>query len=198
MIGGIYISPAKQNKRLRGDAMRYAQIREMDISNGRGIGVSLFVQGCHFHCRGCFNPETWDFRGGKEWNEEIQNEFIQLADRPYVKRVSILGGEPLADKNVLTVYMIIQEIRGRLVDKEIWLYTGYTWEEIMKPHSLICESALDTIRRNVAESADYIIDGKFDIAKQDLFNKEIVWAGSSNQRVIDVKRTLETDKMITI
>lgn len=178
--------------------MRYAQIREMDISNGRGIGVSLFVQGCHFHCRGCFNPETWDFSGGKEWNEEIQNEFIKLADRPYVKRVSILGGEPLADENVLTVYMIIDEIRERLVDKEIWLYTGYTWEEIMKPHLLICESALDTIRRNVAENTDYLVDGKFDIAKQDLFNKEIVWAGSSNQRVIDVKRTLETGKMITI
>lgn len=178
--------------------MRYAQIREMDISNGRGIGVSLFVQGCHFHCRGCFNPETWDFSGGKEWNEEIQNEFIKLADRPYVKRVSILGGEPLADENVLTVYMIIDEIRERLVDKEIWLYTGYTWEEIMKPHLLICESALDAIRRSGVESLDYIIDGKFDIAKQDLFNKEIVWAGSSNQRVIDVKRTLETGKMITI
>lgn len=178
--------------------MRYAQIREMDISNGRGIGVSLFVQGCHFHCRGCFNPETWDFSGGKEWNEEIQNEFIKLADRPYVKRVSILGGEPLADENVLTVYMIIDEIRERLVDKEIWLYTGYTWEEIMKPHLLICESALDTIRRNVAENTDYLVDGKFDIAKQDLFNKEIVWAGSSNQRVIDVKRTLEVGRIITI
>ena len=178
--------------------MRYAQIREMDISNGRGIGVSLFVQGCHFHCRGCFNPETWDFSGGKEWNEEIQNEFIKLADRPYVKRVSILGGEPLADENVLTVYMMIDEIRERLVDKEIWLYTGYTWEEIMKPHLLICESALDTIRRNVAENTDYLVDGKFDIAKQDLFNKEIVWAGSSNQRVIDVKRTLEVGRIITI
>ena len=178
--------------------MRYAQIREMDISNGRGIGVSLFVQGCHFHCRGCFNPETWDFSGGKEWNEEIQNEFIKLADRPYVKRVSILGGEPLADENVLTVYMIIDEIRERLVDKEIWLYTGYTWEEIMKPHLLICESALDAIRRSGVESLDYIIDGKFDIAKQDLFNKEIVWAGSSNQRVIDVKRTLEVGRIITI
>ena len=178
--------------------MRYAQIREMDISNGRGIGVSLFVQGCHFHCRGCFNPETWDFSGGKEWNEEIQNEFIKLADRPYVKRVSILGGEPLADENVLTVYMIMDEIRERLVDKEIWLYTGYTWEEIMKPHLLICESALDTIRRNVAENTDYLVDGKFDIAKQDLFNKEIVWAGSSNQRVIDVKRTLEVGRIITI
>ena len=88
--------------------------------------------------------------------------------------------------------------RERLVDKEIWLYTGYTWEEIMKPHLLICESALDTIRRNVAENTDYLVDGKFDIAKQDLFNKEIVWAGSSNQRVIDVKRTLEVGRIITI
>ena len=82
--------------------MRYAQIRSMDISNGEGIGVSLFVQGCPYHCKGCFNKETWDFDGGKEWNIETHSAFIGLVSKPYVKRVSILGGEPLVAENVKT------------------------------------------------------------------------------------------------
>ena len=88
--------------------MRYSQIREMDISNGEGIGVSLFVQGCHFHCKGCFNQETWDFNGGKQWTKETKNKFVELAGKPYVKRISILGGEPLADENITEVYFLLQ------------------------------------------------------------------------------------------
>ena len=82
--------------------IHYASIRNLDISNGEGIGVSLFVQGCPFnpHCTNCFNPETWDFNGGKEWTTEVKEKFLELIDRPYIKRVSILGGEPLADENL--------------------------------------------------------------------------------------------------
>ena len=90
--------------------MRYAQIRSMDISNGEGIGVSLFVQGCHFHCINCFNSETWDFTGGKPWTDSTEEKFLQLIDRPYIKRISILGGEPLADENVETIYTLINKI----------------------------------------------------------------------------------------
>ena len=79
--------------------MNYASIREMDISNGESIGVALFVQGCHFHCKNCFNSETWDFNDGKEWTEDIKNKFLKLIDKPYINRISILGGEPLADEN---------------------------------------------------------------------------------------------------
>ena len=79
--------------------MRYNQIRECDIANGEGIGVALFVQGCRFKCKNCFNPETWDFNGGKEWTPEVEDKLIELANRPYIKRLSILGGEPLADEN---------------------------------------------------------------------------------------------------
>ena len=92
--------------------MRYAKIREMDISNGEGIGVSLFVQGCHFHCKGCFNPETWDFNGGNEWTDEVENKFIELAGLPYIKRISILGGEPLANENAISVCSIIQRLKN--------------------------------------------------------------------------------------
>ena len=140
--------------------MRYAQIRSMDISNGEGVGVSLFVQGCDRHCFNCFNSETWDFNGGKEWTEETKNKFMELINRPYIRRISILGGEPLAEQNLDGVLSLIKEIRekypisqnlnsenvgksGVLEDekskeirisfpeKTIWLYTGFRWNYIM-------------------------------------------------------------------
>ena len=139
--------------------MRYAQIRSMDISNGEGVGVSLFVQGCDRHCFNCFNSETWDFNGGKEGTEETKNKFMELIDRPYIRRISILGGEPLAEQNLDDVLSLIKEIRekypifqnpnsknigkSRVLEDEnsneirisfpkktIWLYTGYKFAQI--------------------------------------------------------------------
>ena len=139
--------------------MRYAQIRSMDISNGEGVGVSLFVQGCDRHCFNCFNSETWDFNGGKEWTEGTKNKFMELIDRPYIRRISILGGEPLAEQNLDDVLSLIKEIRekypifqnpnsknigkSRVLEDEnsneirisfpkktIWLYTGYKFAQI--------------------------------------------------------------------
>lgn len=139
--------------------MRYAQIRSMDISNGEGVGVSLFVQGCDRHCLNCFNSETWNFNGGKEWTEETKNKFMELIDRPYIRRISILGGEPLAEQNLDGVLSLIKEIREKypisqnpnsenigksrvledenskeirisFPEKTIWLYTGYKFEQI--------------------------------------------------------------------
>lgn len=140
--------------------MRYAQIRSMDISNGEGVGVSLFVQGCDRHCFNCFNSETWDFNGGKEWTEETKNKFMELIDRPYIRRISILGGESLAEQNLDDILSLIKEIREKypisqnpnsknigksrvledensneirisFPEKTIWLYTGYEWNQIM-------------------------------------------------------------------
>ena len=104
--------------------MRYASIRDLDVTNGEGVGVSLFVQGCPFHCYNCFNPDTWDFNGGKEWTYEIKQQFLSLIDRPYITRVSILGGEPTAKQNFYRVYELIKEIKERFPSKDIWLYTG--------------------------------------------------------------------------
>lgn len=134
--------------------IRYAQIRSLDLSNGEGVGVALFVQGCHFHCKNCFNPETWDFYGGKEWTEETKERFLELVDRPYIKRVSLLGGECLAEENLDDVLDLVTEVNKRYnttqdtvhinnknnnilnenankirlssPKKSIWLYTGYT------------------------------------------------------------------------
>lgn len=140
--------------------MRYASIRSLDISNGEGVGVSLFVQGCDRHCFNCFNSETWDFNGGKEWTEETKNKFMELIDRPYIRRISFLGGEPLAEQNLDDVLSLIKEIREKYPifqnsnsknirkssvledenskeirisypNKTIWLYTGFTWDSIM-------------------------------------------------------------------
>ena len=109
--------------------MRYSLIREMDVSNGWGVGISLFVQGCHFHCKGCFNQDTWDFNGGKEWTPEIEKKFIELANKEYIKRISFLGGEPLAKENVETVLWLIKTLKSNYPDKKIWLYTGHTWNK---------------------------------------------------------------------
>lgn len=170
--------------------MNYALIREMDISNGLGIGVSLFVQGCHFHCKGCFNPETWDFNGGKPWTEETEEKFIELAKRSYVKRISILGGEPLADQNVQDVCKLIQRIKAEVPDKAIWLYTGYQFENIYE--SVVANGSRHDLQRWIAVVfSDILVDGQFQIDKQDAFHKDVVFAGSTNQRVIDVRRTIE-------
>ena len=180
--------------------MRYAQIRSMDISNGDGVGISLFVQGCHFHCYNCFNSETWDFQGGSEWTKEIKSQFLGLIDKPFVKRVSILGGEPMADENVNEICMLLNEIRYTFRDKIIWLYTGYTWEELFDYHwqekvdLMFSENLLErrtdlikTCRQNTIKLCDVLVDGKYIDDERDMTLK---WRGSKNQRVIDVQKSL--------
>lgn len=168
--------------------MRYASIRNMDISNGEGVGVSLFVQGCHFHCKNCFNQDTWDFSGGKEWNREIEDEFMKLANRPYIKRVSLLGGEPLADENVLDIMRLINRIKTECPDKKIWCYTGYTWEQIfpiVNPYLNLTQAEMT--RQNVVKSCDILVDGRFVEEEKDL---SLEFRGSENQRIIDVKERM--------
>lgn len=169
--------------------MRYALIREMDISNGSGIGISLFVQGCHFHCSDCFNPETWDFNGGKKWSEEVEEKFFNLASRPWVKRISLLGGEPLADENVETVYKIILKLRNKYPDKKIWIYTGYRFEDII--NDMI--SRYRKPRYRAVANANILVDGRFEIDKKDL---SLSFRGSSNQRLIDIQKSLESKSVV--
>jgi anaerobic ribonucleoside-triphosphate reductase activating protein len=178
--------------------MRYAQIRSMDISNGEGVGVSLFVQGCPFQCKNCFNSDTWDFNGGKEWTEEIKDKFMKLIDRLYIKRVSFLGGECLAEQNLDEVLKLIQEIRISFPEKTIWLYTGYTWEQLVysrMPSGVGKEKEfLNWNRRNeIISNIDICIDGEYVDNLKDLTLK---WRGSKNQRVIDVKQSLAQNKVV--
>ena len=169
--------------------MRYAQIRELDISNGEGVGISLFVQGCHFHCRNCFNPETWDFNRGKEWTAEIRDGFIKLADKDYIKRITILGGEPLCDENVNEVALLIRMLKYNYPDKSIWVYTGYKYEDIKRTIG----NMIDANRLNILIRTDVLVDGQYIDEFKDY---RYPWAGSTNQRVIDVQQSLKEGKIV--
>ena len=155
--------------------MRYASIRDMDISNGNGIGVALFTQGCHFHCKNCFNKSTWDFDGGKEFTKETCDKFMKLVNRPFIKRVSILGGEPLAKESVDDVCNVLKQIK----DKQIWVYTGYTFETVKN--------------LEVMKYIDYLVDGQYIDELRDL---KLKFKGSSNQRIIDVQKSLKENKVV--
>ncbi len=144
--------------------MRYARIKKMDIANGKGIRVSLFVQGCNFHCKGCFNKETWSFNGGKEWDKEIEDEFIQLCQKPHIRAVSILGGEPLQQDDDLL--HLLQRIKKE-VKKPVSLWTGYKFEEIPED------------KKSWLEYIDEITDGQF---VEDLKDLNLDFRGSSNQK----------------
>ena len=182
--------------------MRYASIRSLDISNGEGVGVSLFVQGCPFHCKNCFNSETWDFNGGKEWTEKTKNKFMELIDRPYIKRVSFLGGECLADQNLDRVLELIKEIRISFPEKTIWLYTGFCWNDIMCSFAGLQDDCVDLDkkdieawekRKKIISNVDVLVDGEYIEEQKDLTLK---WRGSKNQNCIDVKQSLAQNKMV--
>ena len=173
--------------------MRYASMRSLDVSNGENIGVSLFVQGCHFHCYNCFNSNTWDFDSGKEWTEETENKFMELINRPYIKRISILGGEPLADENVVTINTLLTQIKKDFSNKIIWIYSGYTWEQIFDNHQHVEVSSINKNRQDVIFNSDILVDGRFINSKKDIMLK---WRGSSNQRVIDIKKSIKENKII--
>lgn len=207
--------------------MRYASIRELDISNGEGVGVALFVQGCPFnpHCYNCFNPDTWDFNGGKEWTTEVKEKFLELIDRPYIKRVSILGGEPLADENLDDVLDLVTEINKRynvqkidsvnpckmgvsedknadeirllFPNKSIWLYSGYTWNQVMNP--VITDDfnpSRDELlhkRKEIVKQCTVMVDGKYIDSQRDISLK---WRGSKNQRVIDCQQSIQKGEIV--
>lgn len=159
--------------------MNYAQIRKMDISNGEGIGVSLFVSGCHFHCKNCFNSIAWDYNYGQQFTEDTMQTILQLLQQDFIKRFTILGGEPLDDKNVETVYNIIQQVRQHNSNIKIWLYSGYTFEEIMKQTDVYGE-----YRRKILKIIDVLVDGQYVDELKDL---NLQFRGSSNQRIIHLK-----------
>lgn len=183
--------------------IRYAQIRSLDLSNGEGIGVALFVQGCHFHCPNCFNPETWDFNSGKEWTEEVKNKFMELANHPYIKRISILGGEPLAEENLDDVLDLVNRIRLSSPQKSIWLYTGYTIYFADDCNKKVLSAKTDNyqlyaviptvFREKILEQCDIVIDGRYVENQRDI---TLPYRGSKNQHIIDVKQSLQKGEMV--
>lgn len=173
--------------------MRYAQIRSMDISNGEGIGIALFVQGCDFHCKGCFNEESWDFEGGELWTKEVRKSFIELANKDHIQRISILGGEPLHPNNITEVCNLCDYLKDIYPDKTIWLYTGYTLEKILAATNKANHKWDEWLRKDILNYIDILVDGQFVEEKRDL---TLAFRGSSNQRIIDVKKTLEKNEVV--
>jgi anaerobic ribonucleoside-triphosphate reductase activating protein len=170
--------------------MRYAQIRNIDISNGENVGVALFVQGCPFHCKNCFNPNTWDFNGGEEWTKKTEESFIKLIERPYIKRIAILGGEPLTVNTVISLCDFLNKITVLFPQKSVWIYTGYTWEEIINP---TIEDDASVARKEILKYCDVLVDGRYIDEQRDITLK---WRGSKNQRVIDVQKSLQTNSVV--
>ena len=160
--------------------MRYNKIRKMDISNGPGVRVSIFFQGCNFHCKGCFNEETWDFNGGKEFNQEVINHVIDLCNKDYIEGLSILGGEPLNPINIGGVTLLAKSFKEKYPNKTIWLWSGYLFDEYIHD-------------KEIVNYVDVIVDGRFKI---DLSSLTLQYKGSSNQRVIDVKRSLKKGEIV--
>jgi anaerobic ribonucleoside-triphosphate reductase activating protein len=158
---------------------RYNKIRKMDISNGPGVRVSIFMQGCIFHCEGCFNPETWDFKCGNEFTDETIDEVLRLCEPDHIKGLSILGGEPMHPKNIEATTKLAKEFKKKYPNKTIWSWTGFTFEDIKD--------------KEVFKYIDVLIDGQFKI---ELRNPNLRWKGSSNQRVIDVQKSLKKGEVI--
>ena len=159
--------------------MRYNTIRKMDISNGPGVRVSIFMQGCSFHCKGCFNEETWDFNGGEEYNDDTINRVLELASADYIVGLSILGGEPMHPKNIDGTTKLAKAFKEKYPEKNIWVWTGYLFDK-------------DLSDKEVMKYIDVLVDGQFKI---DLFDPTLKWKGSSNQRVIDVKKSIKNKKV---
>lgn len=165
--------------------MKYANIKKYDIANGPGVRVSLFVSGCNHHCKGCFNSEAWDFNYGNDFTEDTKKEIIEALDKDYICGLSFLGGEPMEQLNQPTVLDLIKAVREKLPTKTIWLYSGFTFEEIKKMKN---KEAME-----IMSNIDVLVDGKFMI---DLYDPRLFFRGSSNQRVIDMKETLKKNKVI--
>ena len=176
--------------------MNYIKIEHDDVCNGIGIRCTIWFTGCSHKCPGCFNKETWDENSGIEFNIEAKKELFDELSKDYISGITFSGGDPLHKNNIIEVNNIIQEIKKQFPNKTIWLYTGYTWEEL-SPNTLIRgideESTLHNVRANIIKSCNVVIDGPYIDNLRDITLK---WRGSSNQRVIDVQKTLQNGEIV--
>lgn len=176
--------------------MNYLKIEHDDVCNGIGIRCTIWFTGCLHKCAGCFNKETWDENSGIEFDIEAKKELFDELSKDYISGITFSGGDPLHENNIIEVNNIIQEIKKQFPNKTIWLYTGYTWEEL-SPNILIKgideESTLHNVRANIIKSCNVVIDGPYIDNLRDITLK---WRGSSNQRVIDVQKTLQNGEIV--
>ena len=177
--------------------MRIARIDSCEIVNGNNVGVSLYIQGCPIHCKGCFNPETWDFDGGELWTTGKELDLYKILKPSEIHRLSILGGEPLYEENIMELYCLLVSITTFFFDKEIWLWTGYTWEELQirinRVNSEWPNIVKDSYLYPLLKQIDYIITGPFIEEQKDL---TLQWKGSKNQEFLCCSDSIAAKKKI--
>ena len=170
--------------------MYYSNIKKTDIADGTGVRVTLFVSGCRRHCKGCFNPETWSFENGRPFTRETEDELLSAMDHPFINGLTLLGGEPMEIPNQSALLPFLRRVRERFPDKDIWCYTGCTLERDLAPgggyHCPETDEMLSLI--------DVLVDGEFIEERKKL---GLLFRGSDNQRLIDMKRTRETGGICT-
>lgn len=169
--------------------MNYGNIKNCDIANGEGVRVTLFVSGCTNHCKGCFQPQTWDFNFGEEFTPAVENKIIGMLEPDYINGLTLLGGEPFEPENQKALLPFIERVRAIYPNKTIWAYSGFTFEQMLTSGTH-CNTEYT---QKMLENIDILVDGRFEEELKDISLK---FRGSSNQRIIDVKRSLEAGKII--
>lgn len=169
--------------------MNYAEIKDCDIANGEGVRISLFVSGCRRHCKGCFNACAWDFSYGAPFDETVQNRIIQLLAPDYIAGLTLLGGDPFEPENQRALTPFVRRVKALYPQKNIWCFTGYTFDG-----KGIREAEVQTeVTGELLSMIDVLVDGKFEEEKKDI---RLKFRGSSNQRIIDVKRSLSEGTIV--
>lgn len=168
--------------------MNYATIKTYDIANGPGVRVSLFVSGCEHYCKGCFNSDAWNFSYGEEYTQATNGQLFDYLNKTYIKGLTILGGEPMHPRNQEQVYEIVKEFRYRYkyVDKDLWIYSGYLYEDLVS-------GKIGDYSKEILNNIDVLVDGPF---IEELKDIGLNFRGSSNQRLIDVRRSLSEGKVV--
>ena len=169
--------------------MHYGEIKNCDIANGIGVRVTLFVSGCTNHCKNCFQPQTWDFSYGEPFTKETEDLLLRLLSPSYIHGLTVLGGEPFEPSNQRALYPFLQKVRAQLPQKTIWMFSGFTYEELCRagshPNCEVTESILDL--------ADVLVDGRYEETLRDL---SLQFRGSSNQRILDLAKTRKEGRIV--
>lgn len=174
--------------------MNYHNITHDDMNNGEGLRVVGWFSGCSHHCYNCQNPQTWDAKSGIPFNASAKQEIFTELSKDYISGLTLSGGDPLYKDNVDEIYNLVSEVKDRFPRKTIWLYSGYTWEQIWEDGNFnIEEYPYSIVRRDIICLSDVFIDGEFQEALKDVTLK---WRGSKNQRVIDIQKSLLKDKIV--
>ena len=168
--------------------MNYANIKTYSIENGTGVRVSLFVSGCTHHCKDCFNEQAWDFEYGNPFTEDTENAVIEELTPDYMAGITLLGGEPMEPVNQRGLLPLLKRIRKELPQKTVWAYTGYVYEDLLEGGRAHCE-----VTEELLSLCDILVDGPFIAEKK---NISLRFRGSENQRIIDLKATRETGKVV--